>query len=163
MMSQFKASEIIKQDLVPASPMMEGEQAGQYLARVREELRIHPDRVAQETCIKPDYVRAIEASDFDALPNSAFTLGYARTIAEFLGADGELVLQRCKQEIQENAAERIRAMSPKKPSFNQNFVISLIVAIVLVSAFVVADAATTKSSTSEMIEANRGVHLSQTS
>ena len=142
---------------------MQGEKAGQYLARVREERRMHPERVAQETCIKLDYVRAFEASDFGALPNSAFTLGYARTIAEFLGADGEFVLQRCKQEIHQRDAARARAMNPKKPTFNQNIVIGLIVAIVLVSAFVVADAATTKSSTSQLHEANRGVYVSQQS
>ncbi len=56
--------------------------------------------VAQVLRIRYAYLEAIEEGDFDALPGIAYAIGFLRTYAEFLGLDGEEIIERYKRESQ---------------------------------------------------------------
>lgn len=56
--------------------------------------------VAQVLRIRHTYLEAIENGDFDILPGTAYAIGFLRTYAEFLGLDGELIVERYKHEVQ---------------------------------------------------------------
>jgi cytoskeletal protein RodZ len=56
--------------------------------------------VAQVLRIRHVYLEAIEKGDFEQLPGTAYAIGFLRTYAEFLGLDGELIVERYKREVQ---------------------------------------------------------------
>ncbi len=56
--------------------------------------------VAQVLCIRHAYLEAIEKGDFDSLPGTAYAIGFLRTYADFLGLDGEQIVERFKREVQ---------------------------------------------------------------
>ncbi len=56
--------------------------------------------VSQVLRIRHAYLEAIEEGDFDKLPGTAYAIGFLRTYAEFLGLDGELIVERYKREVQ---------------------------------------------------------------
>jgi len=56
--------------------------------------------VAQVLRIRYAYLEAIENGDFEQLPGAAYALGFLRTYAEFLGLDGQEIVEQYKREIQ---------------------------------------------------------------
>ena len=56
--------------------------------------------VAQVLRIRLAYLEAIEKGDFEQLPGTAYAIGFLRTYAEFLGLDGESIVERYKREVQ---------------------------------------------------------------
>ncbi len=56
--------------------------------------------VAQVLRIRHAYLEAIERGDFEHLPCTAYAIGFLRTYAEFLGLDGEQIVERFKHEAQ---------------------------------------------------------------
>lgn len=55
--------------------------------------------VAQVLRIRLIYLEAIEAGNFDALPGTAYAIGFLRTYSEFLGLDGDEIVERFKREV----------------------------------------------------------------
>ncbi len=55
--------------------------------------------VAQVLRIRYAYLEAIENGDFDQLPGAAYAAGFLRTYAEFLGLDGQEIVEQYKREI----------------------------------------------------------------
>ena len=55
--------------------------------------------VAQVLRIRYAYLEAIENGDFDQLPGNAYAIGFLRTYAEFLGLDGQEIVEQYKREI----------------------------------------------------------------
>ena len=70
------------------------------LRLARQELGRDLRTVAQVLCIRHAYLEAIEKSDFDSLPGTAYAIGFLRTYADFLGLDGEQIVERFKHEVQ---------------------------------------------------------------
>jgi len=70
------------------------------LRLARQELGQDLRTVAQFLCIRYAYLEAIEKGDFDSLPGTAYAIGFLRTYAEFLGLDGEQIVERFKVEVQ---------------------------------------------------------------
>ena len=56
--------------------------------------------VAQVLRIRYAYLEAIETGDFEQLPGAAYAIGFLRTYAEFLGLDGQQMVERFKREVQ---------------------------------------------------------------
>ncbi|MEE8506072.1 MAG: helix-turn-helix domain-containing protein, partial [Kiloniellales bacterium] len=56
--------------------------------------------VAQVLRIRYTYLEAIEKGDFDQLPGATYAIGFLRTYAEFLGLDGQQIVERFKREVQ---------------------------------------------------------------
>lgn len=68
------------------------EDIGQYLKDVRESQDLTLEEAAQAMHIRPHYLTALEAGNFDALPGKAYIRGYIRNYALLLGIKPEEVL-----------------------------------------------------------------------
>ncbi len=68
------------------------------LRRAREEHDQDLATIAQVLRIRYSYLEAIEAGEFERLPGVAYATGFLRTYAEFLGLDGEEIVERFKHE-----------------------------------------------------------------
>lgn len=70
---------------------------GEALRRRRETLGLELSDVAAALRIKPRHLAALEAGCPDQLPGPAYTLGFLRAFADYLGLDANEVLRRFKQ------------------------------------------------------------------
>jgi len=75
------------------------ETVGQDLRTARQRKGEDLARISQVLKIRKDHLEALEESNFDALPGRAYTIGFVRAYAEYLGLDGALFVQRLKAEI----------------------------------------------------------------
>ena len=65
---------------------------GQKLQETRQELNISLEQAAEETRIRPHYLRALESGDISQLPSKAHEKGFLRAYAEYLGLDPDSLL-----------------------------------------------------------------------
>ena len=56
-------------------------------------------QISRNLKIRKDYLDALEESNFDAIPGRAYTIGFVRTYAQYLGLDAKLCVERVKVEI----------------------------------------------------------------
>ena len=61
---------------------------GKQLQAARKELGLRTSDVAREIRISADYLRWLEAGDFDQLPAPTYVSGFLRSYGKFLGLDG---------------------------------------------------------------------------
>lgn len=66
---------------------------GALLAAGRTALELTVDEVGDALNLAPQTVRLLEADDFDALPAAAFTQGYIRNYAKYVGLDPDVVVR----------------------------------------------------------------------
>lgn len=67
--------------------MTESAFPGCELRSRREELGLTPDDVYRKLRIPSDYIVAIEANRWDAIPAPTYSIGFIKTYAQFLGLD----------------------------------------------------------------------------
>ena len=72
--------------------------AGELLRERRQQLRLDLDAVAEALCIKPVYLAAIEQGRTEELPGPTYAIGFIRAYANYLGLDGERVLDIYREE-----------------------------------------------------------------
>ena len=63
---------------------------GNSLREARERQGLGYPEIELATKIRAKYIRALEEEDFDAIPGDAYTRGFLRTYAEYLGLDGDV-------------------------------------------------------------------------
>ncbi|MBD2664854.1 hypothetical protein B6N60_04127 [Richelia sinica FACHB-800] len=61
------------------------------LRAIREEKSISIEEIAHQTCIRLLFLQALEAYDFELLPEPIFIQGFIRRYAEALGLDGNFI------------------------------------------------------------------------
>jgi cytoskeleton protein RodZ len=71
---------------------------GPLLRANRERLGYKLPDVAQHLRIRAAVLGAMEAGEFEKLPNGAYALGFVRTYADFLGLDRDEIARRVKEE-----------------------------------------------------------------
>ncbi|MHA1599387.1 MAG: RodZ domain-containing protein [Alphaproteobacteria bacterium] len=76
------------------------ETVADLLRRAREDFGQDLRGVADILRIRPAYLEAIESGEFDLLPGTTYAVGFLRTYAEYLGLDGEDMVERFKAETQ---------------------------------------------------------------
>jgi cytoskeleton protein RodZ len=81
----------------------EGEHIGQVLRSNREHLGMSLEDVSETTAVKPAYLRAIEAMQFDQLPSRPFTIGFIRAYAEAVRVEPDLAVGRFKSDNPERS------------------------------------------------------------
>jgi cytoskeletal protein RodZ len=74
---------------------------GRYLRALRATQHISLLSVAQETRIGVEQLRLIEKEDHDRLPPEVFVIGFLRSYAAVLGADGDEVIRRYRASLNE--------------------------------------------------------------
>jgi cytoskeletal protein RodZ len=86
---------------------------GEYLKQLRTEKNISMEEVAEHTGIREQYLQALESGDFNKIPGEVFIKGFIRNYGNYLGADGnELVEAYTKglgspEELRDNAEEKV--------------------------------------------------------
>lgn len=83
-------------------------QIGSQLTAAREEQGISLGQAADETRIRPQYLAAMEAGDFDALPDYTVARGFLRSYASYLGLDPEPLVQAFREAVAEELEEPVR-------------------------------------------------------
>ena len=79
----------------------DGVLAGELLAKARRAAGFSLANVSAETKIKIDHLTALEASDFETLPITAYAVGFVKVYASFLGLDAQDLGARFKSEREE--------------------------------------------------------------
>lgn len=94
--SQQPYLQIVDDDNLGAGDPYNGVGADLRAARVRHGYSLQ--EVSSRLRIQLDYLEAIEAGQFEALPGPAYAIGFLRSYANALGVDGEDVVLRFKSE-----------------------------------------------------------------
>ena len=76
---------------------------GQRLSEARENQHISLEQAERETRIRMKYLMAMEAGDFEALPNPVVARGFLRSYARYLGLDPEPLVDALQQALPESA------------------------------------------------------------
>src|SRR3954467_15915912 len=72
---------------------------GQDLRKARQLKGEELAQISRVLKIRKDHLEALEESNFDAIPGRAYTIGFVRSYAEYLGLDAAACLVRLKAEI----------------------------------------------------------------
>lgn len=89
---------------------------GEVFRETRRRREIELDEVERATRIRPRYLRAIEAEEWDALPGGVYTRGFIRTYASFLGLDGERLAEDYRESVEGASRERAAAQDTAPPT-----------------------------------------------
>lgn len=77
---------------------------GAFLQAAREHKRLTLGEIADQTRIRNEHLKAIEADDWGALPSRPFALGYVRAFARAVGLDTQAAVERFHREHPGQAA-----------------------------------------------------------
>ncbi len=114
------------------------EKAGDILRKERVTKRITVETIAKDLKLNVNYIKALEANNYDELPADPYVRVYLRSIATYLMLDPEDILRRFyrdrgidpNEEKEEVEKIRISMSEKEKPSFS--WVFALIAVAVLV-------------------------------
>ena len=73
---------------------------GHSLREARERQGLGYPEIELATKIRAKYIRALEEEDFDAIPGDAYTRGFLRSYAEYLGLDGDVYVDEYASRFQ---------------------------------------------------------------
>jgi hypothetical protein len=82
-------------------------------ARIRREIELA--EVEAATRIRLKYLRAIEAEDWDALPEGVYARGFIRTYASFLGLDGDRLADDYRHDVERVGGRESPEAGPAAP------------------------------------------------
>ena len=84
----------------PIAQEMQGERVSDTLIRARQQIGQDLRSIAEVLCIRYSYLDAIERGQYENLPGATYAVGFVRSYAEYLGLDGEQVVERFKSEVE---------------------------------------------------------------
>ncbi|MDD5556832.1 MAG: helix-turn-helix domain-containing protein [bacterium] len=93
------------------------ESIGNCLRAAREEQKIPIAQVVRDTKISEKYIAALEEGDLSRLPAAAYTKGFIRMYAEYLGLDPQPLLDRYAGEAAPSARQALQVEGPPPPPF----------------------------------------------
>ena len=73
---------------------------GEVLKRTRTRRKVDIHTVEQQTKIRTKYLRALENEEWDVLPGPAYAKGFLRTYAQFLGLDGDALVDEYRRTVE---------------------------------------------------------------
>jgi cytoskeleton protein RodZ len=93
---------------------------GATLREARNRRKVDLSEVEAAIKIRPRYLRAIENEEWDALPGGAYTRGFIRTYAVYLGLDGERLADEYRRETAPAGGERVPRRIEPVPASARN-------------------------------------------
>ncbi len=78
----------------------EGLAVGEVLKRTRTRRKLDIGTVEQHTKIRTKYLRALENEEWETLPGPAYAKGFLRTYAQFLGLDGDALVDAYRRSVE---------------------------------------------------------------
>ena len=112
------------------------ESVGQDLRAARQRKGEELSRISQVLKIRKDHLQAVEESNFDALPGRAYSIGFVRAYAEYLGLDGALFVERLKTEIAGRSEAREAAVQMTSPRERKLPPGGIVLAVLLLMALI---------------------------
>ena len=112
------------------------ETVGQDLRKARQRKGEDLAKISSVLKIRKDYLDALEESKFDAIPGRAYTIGFVRAYAQYLGLDPRECVERLKMEIagrSEGREANLQVSSPRErklPPGGMLLAIFLLIAVV---------------------------------
>ncbi len=104
---------------------------GSVFKKVREKKNIDLEEIAAELNIRKQYLKAIEAGEFEKLPAEVYTLGFIRNYARYLELDADALVMKYKLQQKKN-----HSPSPEEANNHKFYWLLLIFSMLLaVSAF----------------------------
>lgn len=85
---------------IPIAQELHGESVSDTLIRARQQVGQDLRSIAEVLCIRYSYLDAIERGQYENLPGATYAVGFVRSYAEYLGLDGEQVVERFKSEVE---------------------------------------------------------------
>ena len=73
---------------------------GEVLKRARTRQKVDIRTVEEQTKIRTKYLRALENEEWDVLPGPAYAKGFLRTYAQFLGLDGDALVDEYRRTVE---------------------------------------------------------------
>ncbi|HXJ00011.1 MAG TPA: helix-turn-helix domain-containing protein [Micropepsaceae bacterium] len=112
------------------------ETVGQDLRKARQRKGEDLTQIARVLKIRKDYLDALEESNFDAIPGRAYTIGFVRSYAQYLGLDAPGCVERVKVEIAGRSEIRdaiVQVSSPRERKLPQGGIIfAILLALALI-------------------------------
>lgn len=112
------------------------ETVGLDLRKARQRKGEDLAQIASILKIRKDYLDALEESQFDAMPGRAYTIGFVRTYAQYLGLDARGCVDRIKMEIagrSEGKDGTVQVSSPRERKLPQGGIIfALLLAVAVI-------------------------------
>lgn len=115
--------------------------AGQKLKEHRINKGLTLKQVSSETKIRQSFIEAIEKTQYDKLPSSAYASGFIKNYSEYLGAPTKEILALFRREFKEHlnykllpdSLSRKKAISGSRLKFRQSFfILAFIVLAILI-------------------------------
>jgi hypothetical protein len=73
---------------------------GEVLKRARSRQKIDIQTVEEQTKIRTKYLRALENEEWEVLPGHPYAKGFLRTYAQFLGLDGDALVDEYRRTVE---------------------------------------------------------------
>jgi cytoskeleton protein RodZ len=109
---------------------------GQDLREQREALGLQLGDIAETLCIRLDFLKALEAGDYDALPGSAYAVGFVRSYARHLGMDSDKMAWQFKVEVSgETPTAKLDFLTPLQESRIPRGAIVLVTVLLAVTIY----------------------------
>jgi len=108
---------------------------GERLAEARVALKLELEDIAERSRIPLRHLQAIEASNYEALPASTYSIGFVKTFARMVGLDGNEIAGAFREERGEMLGRREEYL-PFEPADPSRVPPSLLVIIALGTAVV---------------------------
>ena len=99
-LAEPKAAESDSVSEFPIAQELQGESVSDTLIRARQQIGQDLRSIAEVLCIRFSYLDAIERGQYENLPGATYAVGFVRSYAEYLGLDGEQVVERFKTEVE---------------------------------------------------------------
>jgi cytoskeletal protein RodZ len=109
-------------------------QIGPSLREARTRRGLSPADVHKAVRIRERYLTALEEERWDMLPGDAYTKGFLRTYAEFLGLNGQLYIDEFNARIAQHDDEPLVPDALKRPGRASSILFRTIGAVLLVGA-----------------------------
>ena len=124
---------------VPAVADKEDDKIGGILKQARLSKGKKILEVAQTLCIRKAYLEAIEANDYEKIPEFPYGIGFIRSYADYLGLNSSLIIQKYKEESEPETAENENGGYQPEPQAeaavpNRKYLIVSLLAIIAVYA-----------------------------
>jgi cytoskeleton protein RodZ len=137
---------------------------GETLREARAERGVELAEVEARTRIRARFLRAIEAEEWEVLPGEAYTRGFIRTYAAYLGLDGGRLAEQHRGEVgADRPGERLLGADPTQSRVSRSRArrpvpsraLALVVSGALVAALIVLGLSGGEESSPEQPDPNR--------
>jgi cytoskeletal protein RodZ len=107
---------------------------GAMLKEMRLQKGLKIAEISKHLCIRKHYIEAIEESDYKEIPAFPYGIGFIRSYANFLGLNGENIVDLYKEETQGDKTKDSKVLEPQKDAVMPEirYLLISILAIILI-------------------------------